>query len=303
MSPATSAGSPRAHPRFGVTDALLISMAFIWGVNFSVLKYGATALPPVVFNGVRIALASVALLAIAGLWRKRSAPITWRDVLLLGTLGLIGHGLYQFLFIEGVARTRAGNAALLIAAAPAFIALFGRLFRVERVALRGWMGIFLSIAGIGLVAFGSASRPAVDASLLGDGLVLAAAVCWALFTVLAKPLTRRMSDIDITAWSMALGALPLMLLAAPGAAEVQWSTVPPLAYGAIVYSGLGGLVIAYLFWFRGVRLLGPARTAMYANLQPVIALLVAWGAVGEVPTSWQTVGAATIIGGVLLTRS
>jgi drug/metabolite transporter (DMT)-like permease len=78
--------------------------------------------------------------------------------------------------------------------------------------------------------------------------------------------------------------------------------VPAGAWAAILYSGLGALVIAYIFWYYGVRKLGPTRTALYGNLQPLIALLVAWLTLGEVPTSWQAVGAATIVSGVLLTR-
>ena len=77
----------------------------------------------------------------------------------------------------------------------------------------------------------------------------------------------------------------------------------PAGWGAIAYSGLLALVVAYLFWYRGVRTLGPTRTATYANLQPVIALLVAWLWLAEVPTAAQLVGVVVILGGVLLTRS
>ena len=68
------------------------------------------------------------------------------------------------------------------------------------------------------------------------------------------------------------------------------------------YSGLGALVIAYLFWYRGMKVLGPTRTAMYSNLQPIFALLVAWLTLGEVPTIWQGVGTACITSGLLMTR-
>ena len=57
-----------------------------------------------------------------------------------------------------------------------------------------------------------------------------------------------------------------------------------------------------MFWYYGVRVIGPTRTALYGNLQPLIALLAAWLSLGEVPTLWQGIGAATIVGGVLLTR-
>jgi drug/metabolite transporter (DMT)-like permease len=70
-----------------------------------------------------------------------------------------------------------------------------------------------------------------------------------------------------------------------------------------VYSGLGALVVAYLFWYRGVRILGPTRTAMYSNLQPALGVFLAWLMLGEAPTVWQIVGAAFIVSGLLLTRA
>jgi drug/metabolite transporter (DMT)-like permease len=83
----------------------------------------------------------------------------------------------------------------------------------------------------------------------------------------------------------------------------HWDRLPLLAWGSITYSGLFALVIAYLFWYHGVRVLGPTRTAMYSNLQPVFALAVAWLVLGESITPWQIAGAISIISGLLLTRS
>jgi drug/metabolite transporter (DMT)-like permease len=120
--------------------------------------------------------------------------------------------------------------------------------------------------------------------------------------VLLKPLTNRIDTVRVGAYTMAGGALPLLAVAAPALAGADWGRVPPSVWAALCYSGLGALVVAYLFWYRGVRVLGPTRTAIYANLQPVIALLVAWALLGEVPTGWQWAGTAAIVAGVLLTR-
>ena len=85
-------------------------------------------------------------------------------------------------------------------------------------------------------------------------------------------------------------------------ANAKWSAVPLAGWAAVFYSGVFALVIAYFFWYRGVRVIGPTRTAMYTNLQPVIAVLVAWMMLGESPTLWQGIGAACIMGGLVLTR-
>jgi drug/metabolite transporter (DMT)-like permease len=79
--------------------------------------------------------------------------------------------------------------------------------------------------------------------------------------------------------------------------------MPTLGWAALLYSAVFALVIAYYFWYRGVRVIGPTRTAMYSNLQPVIAVLMAWALLHETPTAWQSVGAVSIMSGLLLTRS
>jgi drug/metabolite transporter (DMT)-like permease len=88
----------------------------------------------------------------------------------------------------------------------------------------------------------------------------------------------------------------------PEISRTSWLALPIGGWGALAYSGILALVLAYLFWYRGVRVLGPTRSAMYGNLQPVIALIVAWLALGETPTVVQIVGAAAILFGLVLTR-
>src|SRR5918999_986455 len=290
-----------ARPRFGATDLMMLAVAGIWGANFTVVKYGTLVLAPLAFNGVRVALAAVALTAIALL--RRGPRLSARDLATLFAIGVIGNGLYQVLFIEGIARTRASDAALVISAGPAFIALLGWVAGTERVSRRAWVGIALSIAGIGLVVFGGASVAPGQSTLLGNGLVLAGSLCWAIFTVLLKPYTHRVDGVQLSAATMVGGALLLLAVASPSVVAADWETVRFSAWSAIVYSGLAGLVVAYLFWYRGVRVLGPTRTAMYVNLQPVFALLVAWAGLGEQPGLWQICGAASVMVGVLLART
>ena len=298
MTPAS--GVAVVRPRVTLTDLLLVLMALIWGVNISVVKYGTLHLNALAYNGVRVTMAAVALLAIGSLmgarWPSRS------DVLALLLLGVLGNGVYQLLFIQGVAHTRAGNAALVLAATPAFVALFGWMRGTERIRARGMAGIVISMLGIGLVVSGRAPIGAGASTLLGDALVLGGCVCWAAFTVLLKPYTERVNAVQVAGITMAGGVIPLLAISAPAMAATAWGAVPVKVWGAIVFSGLGALVIAYLCWYRGVRVLGPTRTSMYGNLQPVVALVFAWIILHEVPTVMQGMGAASIITGLLMTR-
>jgi drug/metabolite transporter (DMT)-like permease len=278
-------------------------MALIWGVNFSVAKYGTTTFSPLAFNGLRVMLAFAVLAGIATLGRSvRPAAADIRRLMLLGVLG---HGVYQVCFIEGLARTPAGTAALVFAASPAFIAIFGRVMGTERVSGRGWAGIALQLAGMVAVVLGSAARAGTtgDTSLLGLALVLGGCICWALFTVLLKPYTERVDGMQISAWTMGGGVVMLGALSIPALAATPWHAVGAPAWGAVLYSGLGALVVAYLFWYNGVKTIGPTRTAMFSNLQPIIALVVAYFLLREVPTAAQLAGTTAIMTGLLLSRS
>jgi drug/metabolite transporter (DMT)-like permease len=295
------AAAPAPRPTFGATDLMLLGMALIWGVNFSVVKYGTRVMSPVVYNGLRVTLAALVLLTFSTLTRERRP--TRRDAVALLLLGLLGNGAYQLFFIEGLARTRAGNVALVLAASPAFVALIGWLRGSEHTSRRGVAGIGLSLAGMTLVVLAGGRARVGSPTMLGNLLVLAGCLSWATFTVLLKPYTHRVHGTHLAALTMVSGAGLLLLVAIPRFADTAWSDVGPRGWLAVAYSGVGALGVAYYFWYRGVRILGPTRTAMYSNVQPVVALLVAWPLLGEVPTIWQLVGVVSIISGVFLTRT
>jgi drug/metabolite transporter (DMT)-like permease len=312
----TIADAP-ARPSFGLTDVLLLTMATIWGINFVVVKYATHIFSPVAFTGLRVVTAAVFLLIVA-FGRSRSAPVsasrardrifglalTGGDVIRLLLLGALGNGLYQLFFVHGVARTRAGNASLIVGAAPAFIALVARAKGLERAKRMTLLGIALSVAGVVFVIVGS-TRPTTtgETTLLGDVLVFFGVLCWTFYTILLQPYTKRIDVIRLSAITMVGGAIPLLIASTPALIATNWSSIGTGGWLAVFYSSVISMGVAYIFWYRGLRILGPTRTSVYANLQPIVALLVAWAFLGENPTIFQGVGAATIIAGVFLTRA
>src|SRR6476619_6849084 len=196
--------SSAAYPPFGITDVLLFTMAVIWGINFVVTKYATTIFKPVAFTGLRVGTAAIFLLTVALLRGKIGLPR--RDVIGLLLVGMIGNGLYQLFFVHGLARTRAGNAALIVAAAPAFIALFARVRGLERVRRLTLVGIALSVLGVGLVIAGSARPSNGEVTLLGSMLVFFGVLCWSVYTILLQPYTRRIDVARLSAITMVGGA-------------------------------------------------------------------------------------------------
>lgn len=282
-----------------MTELSLVFMAVIWGVNFSVVKYGTQVMEPLAYNALRMSLGCAVLLTLAA-WRP-ATRVTSSDRWRLMALGVLGHCVYQILFISGIARTRAGTASLVVAASPAAVALVARAFGHDKLSSRAAAGLGLSIVGVFFVLGGSVSADG-SGHLAGDLMILCAVICWAFYTNWLVALTPRIDAVQVAAWTLVGGVVPLTLIATPQLLRVDWIAITPLTWASVFYSGVMAMVVAYLLWYRGVHLIGPTRTSMFGNLQPIVAVAVAWIALNEVPTVYQGVGAATVLGGLYLSR-
>lgn len=293
--PRADAGPPHWH-----TDVLLLLMAVLWGLNFSVLKYTALFMGALAINGLRIPGSAAAQLLIARGLRMR--PPEPREARALVLLGMLGNGVYQVCFILGLVRARVATAALLIAATPAFIALLGRVRGTEHLGRRQWLGVAMQLAGCSIVAVGAVGAGGRSDSLPGVALLLGAAITWAFYAVSVKRYSDHIEPWYLGGYTMVGGAIVALLVGIPSLSLVAWGTLPARVWLALLYSCFIAMVVAYLFYYRGLRVLGPTRTSMYSNLQPIIAMLVAWGLLRERPTVAQVTGAALIVGGLLTTR-
>ncbi|MDQ6611514.1 MAG: DMT family transporter [Gemmatimonadota bacterium] len=302
MPPVKTTQNSPTPATFGLTDLGLVLTAVIWGAHYSVLKVGLQTLPPFTFSAIRLVSAFIILMVLAASVRTQSWP-SRRDTLALVGCGLIGNGLYQLMFMEGMTTTRAGIAALIIAASPAWVAIIGRLMGRERVSSRGWMGIGLQLAGVACVVLSTNMLTERGSALTGTLLIIGGGVLWSLYSVLLQPFTERIHPMHLSAITLSGGASLMLLVALPDLVHLDFRTVTVPAWSALAYSSIGAMVIAYMLFYRGIRELGPTRTAVYGNLQPIVAILVAWGLVHEAPTVWQWVGAAMITGGLLLSRT
>jgi drug/metabolite transporter (DMT)-like permease len=285
-------------------DGFLLLTMMLWGVNFSVVKFALAELPPLAFNGIRFLIAAGTMLVLALLTGRRLTFESRHLVHLVG-LGLVGNTAYQLFFVFGIASTTADNTSLIYATLPAWVALIGTIFGLERVAAWGWLGIGLSLLGIALIVFGSdhsAHFRLGGPSLKGDLLILIGTICWATYTLLMRPMTIHYSAVSVTSFSTAIGTIPLALLAVPSWRELEWTGVSFSAWAAVAASGIFAIGIAYFLWNYGVSRLGSARTSLHSNLAPPIALLTAWVWLGETFRPLQWLGTFLVLTGVVLAR-
>jgi drug/metabolite transporter (DMT)-like permease len=294
-------------------DALLALMVLIWGANYSVIKRAFEEIPPQPFNALRLIIASAVFLGAiraAGRRARRGPalpsvfhtphPLTGRDRLDLVWLGLVGHCAYQICFVGGVAITSVSNAALIIGATPVVVTTLSAALGRERIGRIHWIGAAVSVSGIYFVVGRGASFG--GATLAGDLLIMVSVGCWTAYTLGAGRLMARHSPLYVTGMTMAIGAVPYVLIALPGMLRTGWGAARPVTYLMLVLSALLALNVAYLIWYIAVQRLGPSRTAVYSNVVPIVAMAIAALALGEPLTPDKLVGAAAVLFGVFLTR-
>jgi drug/metabolite transporter (DMT)-like permease len=305
--------------RLSRLDWLLLLMTLIWGTNYALVKSAFRELDPQAFNALRLLEASCVMVAanrivsrmkprqegtrgsgeIASIFHS-PAPVTRADWVRIAWLGLVGHCIYQYLFVGGLAKTSVANGALLVSSSPIVITLLSWATGKERIGALHWAGTLLSLLGIYIVVGRGAHVTA--ASLRGDAMLIAAVVCWAFYTIGARPLMARHSPVGVTALSMLIGTLVYVPIAAPALARVPWAEVSPITWVKLVYSSLFAICVAYTIWYAAVREIGSARTSVYSNLLPIVAMITAYIWLREPIGLAKLGGAAAVLAGVALTR-
>jgi drug/metabolite transporter (DMT)-like permease len=228
-----------------------------------------------------------------------TASISRRDWPQFVLLAIVGHSIYQVLFLGGVRRTSVANSSLIFGCTPIVISLASAYVGHERIAPVRWAGVLISFAGIYIVV--SQARQE-GATLFGDLLVMGAVATWAAYSIGSRSLLSRYSPLVVTGFTMIVGALVYLPLGVPSLLRLDWSAVSGMAWVGMVYSAVLALVVAYLIWYTAVQRIGNSRTSLYSNVVPLVAMAIAALTIGEPLTARKIAGAVAVLAGLALTR-
>lgn len=297
--PAGAAGPAPAHAPSSADLGMLL-VCLIWGANFSVVKGAFDYLPALAFTGVRFTLSSAFLYLLV---RWRYGAVTFPPGLTgrLIWLGVLGNTLYQIAFTLALLWSTATNTALILATMPAVVTVLAGVRRIERVTPRMWVGTALATVGVALViATGGLEFSA--ATLKGDACAVAAVIFWSVYTLGLRRIPATVPPLTTTALTTFTGTPGLVLAGFVPIVGVHWLRLPAPAWGALAYSSLLSLVLAYFIWNASVQRVGGTRTAIYMCLTPLVAALTAWATLGERLVPLQGAGAVLILTGILMAR-
>ncbi|WP_022834835.1 DMT family transporter [Salisaeta longa] len=289
-----------------LSDASLLATVCIWGANFPILKAALAVMHPHAINVFRFLIAAVVLGALY-VWKRPAdesftAPLRSHGYRIAG-LGLLGYVVYQVFFIIGVHNTTAGSAALILASAPLWTALVGRVFGYETLRPGQWIGLVCSLVGTALVIIAGANDVGLGAgSLYGNLMMLAGAMLWGSYTGLNKSVVDDVSPVATAFWGIVVALPFLVAVGVPYLPAVEWAAVGPWTWAAVVYSGALSIGLAFAIWTTAVRNVGASNTAVYNNLVPFVALIGGAVFLEEPIHALQIGGGVLIIVGLVLMR-
>ncbi len=275
-------------------------MVFAFGSSFIAVKVAYRVFPPFQSVFFRYLLLAPVLMLLHR-WRGLPRP-RGRDLTAIVALGFLEPGLYFVFDSLSLKFTTASQASLMVALIPLWVYLLGIAFRTLRFHAGAFLSVILSVAGIAVIT-GGGEAAELGRHALGNGLMLIGALVAAAWTLLVRHLSRRHHPLTITAYQ-ALSTLALFSLLAP--AEFVFVRPGPLtasAAGAIAYLAFVSSGVGYLTLQAGIRAGGAVLTSTFANLIPVVTLVMAFLLLGEPLRPSVLLGGMLILSGIYyLTR-
>jgi len=289
------------HPE-GVATALVLWTVAIWGSTPQVTAVGAEHAQPFTLTMLRALPTGLALLVALPLLRFRfpRGGMAW---LFTAASGLLMVGVFLGGFTEGISRAGPGPAIVIASTSPFWVAILSRLVHGERIALRTAGGLVLGFLGV-LLVFSSqlGSSSSASNTLIGLACSLAAALGWAIGTLIVKEQLTRQPDTDllgvVTGQYLIGGAVLLVLSSViEGSGGAHWSSLD--LWLAVAFIAIVGSAIATVAYFAALKVISATRVTSWSFLSPVVAIVIGLG-LGTVPKPLVFVGMAVTIAGVFI---
>jgi drug/metabolite transporter (DMT)-like permease len=289
-------------PRRLAANAGAFVAAVLFGSSVVAVRVAVQEVPPLSLAVLRFGQGGLLLVLVLVLAGARDLlRVKWRDLPLLLILGAVLFTIFPVTFNASLRLIEASRGALILATIPLWSALLARAAGSERLSPRQLAGVFLSLVGVGLaLAEGGLSWQGGLGTLAGDALMLVTALCGAAYAVLAQPAFARYNAVTVTTYAMALGILLLLPAALLEGMVGVLPRLDPQTVALLVFLGVFGGALGFFLWTFALTWLTPTQVAVYINLNPLVAMVLAAALLAEDLTIGFAAGFGMVLLGVLL---
>lgn len=283
--------------------SLVLLAAVLWGAIglFYTALMTTYRLPALEVIFWRALIASAALFLIQGLRQRRALILHRRDWLLFLGFGLIGVAGFYAIYIQAIALTGMGVAAVLMYTAPAWVTVLSTFIFHERLTARKVVALILAVSGCALVGR-VYDLAGVRLNLRGLLAGLGAGLGYGLYILFSKAATQRHYSAWTTmAYALGLGALCLLPL--QDLAGLRQTLGSPPTLGWLLAMGLVPTLGGAVAFNAGLHHLPASNASIIATLEPVVAAFLGWAVLGETLALWQMAGAGLILSAVVLLQT
>ena len=274
----------------------------VWGTTFVWTKLLIiNGLSPAQIFTLRFIIAYVLLTGFS-MWRGRHKWLSdnWRDELTMMALGLTGGSMYFLTENESLRFTTATNTSLIVCSCPLFAMLIIALFyKSERFSRLQALGSLLALIGMAAVVLNG--HFVLHLSPLGDTLAFSACICWALYTLLMKPVMGRYPAMFITRKVFFYGILTILpyYIFVPDMPSLDVLMRPEVALN-LLFLGSVASMLCYLTWSWCMKGLGAVICTNWVYVNPITTIIAAWLILDEQITVYFLIGSILIIAGMYL---
>jgi drug/metabolite transporter (DMT)-like permease len=273
---------------------MLIGVALGWGLNWPAMKIIVGEVPPWQFRAVTGVLGAVLLLGLARLLRQRFA-VPREQWLPLAAASLFNVTSWFVLIAYGVKLMASGHASILGFTMPIWAALIGMAALGDRMNARRILSLAMGAAGV--VVLLSNDFAALGASPLGALITLLGAFNWAIGVHIQKRVKWAIEPLALAGWQVALGTLPIIVIALFAEPFVYHRASWPVI-GATIYLVIYALAFCYYAWFQVVRIFPTHISAIGSLLVPIVGVTSSSLLLGE-PFGWREAAALVLVVGAV----
>jgi drug/metabolite transporter (DMT)-like permease len=289
------------HERFWAYAAFA-TICVVWGTTYLFIAIALETVPPLLLTGSRFVIAGLVMLGIA---KARGEQIP-RDLRTLANLALIGFlmvGVGNLAVVWAELWVPSGLAALLVATAPFWMAIIERFRKSgERVSLRSGIGMTLGFIGVALLVSPGVSGKWSVNFLLGVLVIQVGGICWQLGSAHGKYNLAHVPLMASAALQMLFGGV-IVTIVGLALGEASSFSLTPRTFAALAYLTIFGSIIAYSAYVFALAHLRTMVTALYAYVNPVVAVFLGWLILSEPLTTQSVLAMVVILAGVALVQT